>query len=183
MGTVDQIAHDDEKRTDLTRLLMRLDSDPAKAWEQYRSLRCRLVKFFEWNQCTFPEELADEVLDRVARKPAEEEIRDVSEFVIGVARNVRLEGHKKNRRESHIEDWPGGEESLAEPRDREDEIVSGLDHQTRLVTLHQCLDNLKAADRALALDYYSAEDEKQKVHRQKLGRNNDDCSESKSKPA
>ena len=78
MGTVDQIANDDEKRTDLTRLLMRLDSDPAKAWEQYRSLRCRLVKFFEWNQCTFPEELADEVLDRVARKPAEEEIRDVS---------------------------------------------------------------------------------------------------------
>jgi DNA-directed RNA polymerase specialized sigma24 family protein len=168
MGTVDQIAHDDEKRTDLTRLLVRLDSDPAHAWEKYRSLRSRLVKFFGWNQFAFPEELADEVLDRVARKPANEEIRDVAEFVIGVARNVRLEGYKKNRREFHIEDWPGGEESLAEPRDREEEIVSGLDHQARLATLHQCLGNLKPADRALALDYYSAEEEKQKVHRQNL---------------
>lgn len=168
MGTVGQVADDNEKRTDLTCLLVRLDANPANAWEQYRRLRGRLVKFFEWNQCAFPEELADEVLDRVARKPATEEIRDVAEFIIGMARNVRLEGYKKNRRESHIEDWPGGEESLAEPRDREEEIVSGLDHQARLATLRQCLDNLKPADRALALDYYSAEEEKQKVHRQKL---------------
>ncbi len=168
MGTTGEVAEDDDKHTDLTRLLVRLDSDPANAWEKYRSLRGRLVKFFEWNQCGFPEELADEVLDRVARKPVEEEIRDVAEFVIGVARNVRREGYKKNRRESHIEDWPGGKESLAEPRDREEEVVSGLDNQSRLDALRQCLDNLKPTDRALALDYYSAEEEKKKVHRQKL---------------
>lgn len=168
MGTVDQTADGDEKRTDLNRLLVRLHPDPASAWQKYRELRSRLVKFFEWNQCDFPEELADDVLDRVARKPAGEEIRDVSEFVIGVARNVRLEVHKKNLRETHIEDWPGGEESLADPRDREDEIVSGMDHRNRLDFLRQCLDKLKAEDRSLALEYYSASDEKQKVHRQKL---------------
>jgi hypothetical protein len=168
MEPTEQISDDGEKRTDLNRLLQRLDSDPANAWEKYRNLRCRLVKFFEWNQCAFPEELADEVLDRVAKKPTDEEIRDVTEFVIGVARYVRLEGHKRNQRESHIDDRPGGEESLADPRDREQEIVSALDSEIRLDALRQCLDNLKATDRALALDYYSAEDEKQKVHRQKL---------------
>jgi DNA-directed RNA polymerase specialized sigma24 family protein len=168
MGTVGHIANDGERRTDLSRLLLRLDSDAATAWEKYRGLRCRLMKFFEWNQCAFPEELADEVLDRVARKPQEEEIRDVTEFVIGVARNLRLEAYKKSQRETHIEDRPGGQESLADPRDHEQEIVADLDHQNSLACLRECLGNLRSADRTLALDYYSAQDEKQKVHRHKL---------------
>lgn len=170
METVGHIADDGERRTDLRRLLLRLDSDPANAWEKYRGLRGRLMKFFEWNQCGFPEELADEVLDRVARKPEDEEIRDVNEFVIGIARNVRLEAYKKSQRETHIEDRPGGQESVPDPRDHEQEIVADLDHQNSLACLRECLGNLKPADRSMALDYYSAEDEKQKVHRQKLAR-------------
>lgn len=158
----------DKERTDLNRLIRRLDPDTASAWEKYRGLRCRLVKFFEWNQSRFSEELADEVLDRVARKPDEEEIRDVNEFVIGVARNVLREGYKKSQRESQIEVWPGGEVSLAEPRDREEEVVSGLDHQVRLEVLRHCLENLRPEERSLAIDYYSASEEKQKVHRQRL---------------
>jgi DNA-directed RNA polymerase specialized sigma24 family protein len=166
--TTPEIGEHDDNRTDLNRLLVRLDPDPANAWEKYRSLRCRLIKFFEWNQCSFPEELADEALDRVARKPLGEPIRDVTEFVIGVARNLRLEAYKKSQRESHIEDWPGGQESLADPRDREQEIVTDLDHQSRIACLRECLENLRSGDRELALSYYSAQDEKQKVHRQKL---------------
>jgi len=166
--TTPDISEHDDKRTDLNRLLVRLDPDPANAWEKYRGLRSRLVKFFEWNQCSFPEELADEVLDRVARKPQDEEIRDVTEFVIGVARNLRLEAYNKSQRESHIEDWPGGQESLADPRNREQDIIADLDHQSRLACLRECLGNLRSGDRELALDYYSAEEEKQKVHRQKL---------------
>jgi hypothetical protein len=168
MENAPEIGEQGDNRTDLNRLLVRLDSDAASAWEKYRDLRRRLVKFFEWNQCRFSEELADEVLDRVARKPANEEIRDVAEFVIGVARNVRLEAYKKSQREAHIEDWPGGQESLADPRDREREMLAEMDQQIRLVCLRECLENLKTADRALALDYYSAEEEKQKVHRQRL---------------
>jgi DNA-directed RNA polymerase specialized sigma24 family protein len=165
-GTPETREHHD--RADLNRLLMRLDSEPANAWEKYRGLRCRLVRFFEWNQCQSPEELADEVLDRVGRKPPEETIRDVSEFVIGVARNLRLEAYKKSQRETHIEDRPGGQEFLADPRDHEQEIVADLDKQTRLTCLRECLENMNSVDRALALDYYSAQEEKQKVHRQRL---------------
>ena len=157
-----------EDRTDLNCLLARLDSDPANAWEKYNSLRTRLVKFFDWNRCGSSEELADEVLDRVARKPQDEEIRDIHEFVIGVARNIRLEAYKKNQRESHLEDRPGGSEALAGSLDLESEMVADLDLQKNLACLRECLGTMRPADRALALDYYSAEDEKQKVHRQKL---------------
>lgn len=108
-----------DDRTDLNCLLARLDSDPANAWEKYNSLRTRLVKFFDWNRCGSSEELADEVLDRVARKPQDEEIRDIHEFVIGVARNIRLEAYKKSQRESHLEDRPGGSEALAGSLDLE----------------------------------------------------------------
>jgi DNA-directed RNA polymerase specialized sigma24 family protein len=166
--TTPQFSGNDDKPTDLHRLLVRLDPDPANAWEKYRGLRSRLVRFFEWNQCSSPEELADEALDRVARKPQDEEIRNVAEFVIGVARNLCLESYKKSQRETHIEDRPGGQESLADPRDHEREIVADLDHQNSLACLRDCLGNLRSADRALALDYYSAQEEKQKVHRQKL---------------
>jgi DNA-directed RNA polymerase specialized sigma24 family protein len=168
MKSTSETGEHDDRRADLNRLLVRLDSESANAWEKYRSLRFRLVKFFEWNQCAFPEELADEVLDRVAGKPQHEEIRDVTEFVIGVARNLRFEAYKKSRRESYIEDRPGGEESLADPRDHEREMVVELDHQSNLACLRECMGNLRSADRALALDYYSAQDEKQKVHRQKV---------------
>lgn len=163
-----QIAGGSESRADLNRLLIRLDPEPERAWEKYRDLRVRLIKFFEWNQCTFPEELADEVLDRVARKPEEESIRNVAEFVIGVARNVRMEAYKKMLRESHVEDWPEGAEALPETRNREEEIVSSLHQQIRLDALRRCLENLKESDRSMALAYYSAEEEKQRVHRQKL---------------
>lgn len=168
MEITPEVSENDGRRTDLNLLLLRLDSDAARAWEKYRSIRSRLVKFFEWNQCSFPEELADEVLDRVARKPAEEEIRDVSEFVIGVARYLRLEAHKKEQRESHLEDRPGGQDSLADPRDHESELVGRIDQQSSLACLRECLAGLNSADSRLALDYYSAEEEKQKVHRQKL---------------
>lgn len=154
--------------TDLHGLLARLDPNPANAWEKYNSLRTRLVKFFDWNRCGSSEELADEVLDRVSRKPQAEEIRDIHEFVIGVARNIRLEAYKKSQRELHLEDRPGGSESLAASLDLEREMVADLDLQKNLACLRECLGTLRPADRSLAIDYYSAEEEKQKVHRQNL---------------
>jgi DNA-directed RNA polymerase specialized sigma24 family protein len=168
MDPLIHIVDGDEDPTDLNRLLLRLDPVSANAWEKYRGLRDRLVKFFEWNHCTFPQELADEVLDRVARKPPNDEIRNVAEFVIGIARNVRLEAYKRNQREVHVEARVGGLESLPESRDREEEIVAEMDRESNLNTLNQCLRKLKACDRALALDYYSASDEKQKIHRRNL---------------
>ena len=49
-------------------LLLRLGSDRETAGERYLQLRQRLVAVFEYRHCPRPEELADETLDRVARR-------------------------------------------------------------------------------------------------------------------
>jgi RNA polymerase sigma factor (sigma-70 family) len=161
-------SNQDASREEVNRLLLRLDPDVTRAWQHYESIRRRLVKFFEWNQCIGAEDLADEVLDRVAAKPESEDIRDVAHYALGIARYVCLEAYKKMRRESHIEDLTGGEDSLPGTYDQSTEIVERIDHEHRLTCLKGCLDKLMAGDRELVLQYYSAEEEKQKVHRQKL---------------
>jgi DNA-directed RNA polymerase specialized sigma24 family protein len=148
--------------------MRRFDPDFTRAWEKYENVRRRLVKFFEWNQCSGPEDLADDVLDRVAAKPESEDIRDVAHYALGVARYVCMEAHKKMRREAHIEEFEGGEDSLPNTYNQSTDIVERLDHENRLICLKGCLDKLMTGDRELVLQYYSAEEEKQKVHRQKL---------------
>jgi DNA-directed RNA polymerase specialized sigma24 family protein len=153
---------------DMKRLLLRLDPDGARAWEKYEGIRRRLAKFFEWNQCTGPEDLADEVLDRVAAKSDSEEIREVDRYCFGVARFVCLESHKKMQRETHTEDFSGGENALPDARDRSAEIMDRLDQDRRIACLRQCLTRLLPGDRDLVIQYYSAEDEKQKTFRREL---------------
>jgi DNA-directed RNA polymerase specialized sigma24 family protein len=151
-----------------SRLLLRLDRDVGLAWEKYANIRTRLVKFFEWNHCTAAEDLADDVLDRVAAKPDSEEIRDVVHYALGVARFVCLEAHKRMQREANIEAAPGGLDSLPDSHDQFIETVERLDLQSRITCLRGCLAKLMAGERELVLQYYSAEEERQKVHRQKL---------------
>jgi RNA polymerase sigma factor (sigma-70 family) len=150
------------------RLLLRLDPDVKLAWEKYASIRSRLAKFFEWNHCPGAEDLADDVLDRVAAKPESEDIRDVAHYALGVARFVCLEAHKRTQREANIEARAGGLDSLPDRHDQPTEIVEKLDLENRIICLRACLAKLMAGDRELVLQYYSAEEEKQKVHRQKL---------------
>jgi DNA-directed RNA polymerase specialized sigma24 family protein len=153
---------------DFTRLLVRLDPNDMRAWEKYEDIRRRLVKYFEWNQCPGPDELADEVLDRVAAKSNSEEIREVDKYSFGVARFICLEAHKKMLRETHSEDLPGGENALPDPQDQPGEIVGRLYQERRLACLRRCLAALMPDDRDLVLQYYSAEEEKQKTFRRKL---------------
>ena len=76
------------------RLLLRLDADRDRAGEKYEDLRRKLIRYFEWNPRFPVEALADETLDRVARKLATEEIHDLPAFVWAVAKNVRQEEQK-----------------------------------------------------------------------------------------
>jgi RNA polymerase sigma factor (sigma-70 family) len=153
---------------DLTRLLLRLDPDVTRAWEKYEDIRRQLVKFFEWNQCTGAEDLADQVLDRVAAKANSEEIQEVANYCFGVARFVCLEAHKKMQRETHSEDLPGGENALPDAHDQSAEVVDRLYNERRLDCLKQCLAKLLPGDRELVIQYYSAEEEKQKTFRRQL---------------
>ena len=137
----------------LSRLLLRLDPDVAHAWERYADIRRRLAKFFEWNHCVRSEDLADEVLDRVAAKPDSEEIGEVEKYSLGVARFVCLEAHKRERREIYTEDLPGGENALRDAHDQSEEILDRLYQARRLACLRQCLASLTPDNGNLLTQY------------------------------
>ena len=51
-----------------SKLLQYLDADPDQAGRKYERIRHRLIKFFEWRNFHSPEDLADETINRVARR-------------------------------------------------------------------------------------------------------------------
>jgi DNA-directed RNA polymerase specialized sigma24 family protein len=157
-------------RQDLERLLLRLDPDPTRAGEKYEFIWSRLAKFFEWNHCTEPEALADEVFNRVASKLGSEEIREVDQYAIGIARFVCLEAHRKMEHEDHIEDLPGGGNALSNGHDLEEEIVDKINKERRRACLEPCLAKLGPDERKLLLLFYSAGEERQIPFRKKLAR-------------
>jgi len=76
------------------RLLAQLDPDAQRAGEKYQTVQRSLAKFFECRGCATPFELADETLNRVARRLEEGETIYAGEFAsyaYGVARNVLRE--------------------------------------------------------------------------------------------
>ena len=59
------------KQEEFDRLLCWLDPDPERAGLTYEKIRWRLVAILASRGCTSPEELADETIDRVARRVVE----------------------------------------------------------------------------------------------------------------
>src|SRR4030095_7600750 len=79
------------------RLLASLGGDRESAGEHYLETRAKLVRFFEWRGCPFPEDPADETINRVARKLVEgEKILNPDGYCFGVARMLVLEINKES---------------------------------------------------------------------------------------
>lgn len=137
-------------REELEALLKHLDPDREQAGERYEEIRRRLVRLFEWRGCASPEDLADETINRVARRMAEGvELRsaDPYGYFCGVAHLVYKEVLRRSARErTALEsgDW------LPEPAEEpaEDE---------RLDALRQCLGQLSPEQRRLVLLYHQGE--------------------------
>ncbi|MBA2734145.1 MAG: hypothetical protein H0U54_14855 [Acidobacteria bacterium] len=147
----------------LRRFLSLLDEDPARAGEQYEILRRKLVRFFEWRGSATPEELTDETLNRLARKIDEgEAIRNLSDYVGGMARFVWLEALKEQERARGAFEELRAESQYSSPVD-----------SSRVECFESCLEGLLSESRTLILDYYRAErSDKIKLRRQlaeKLG--------------
>jgi len=133
------------------KFLSRLGAEPERAGERYEAVRLALVKFFDWQGAFTPEDLADEVINRVARKIDEgDELRDVAAYCHGVARLVLLEHRKAviNRR-AEVEEI----DSLALPPETAE--TSGTDE--RRDHLEHCLGEMPVESRQLVLRYYQDE--------------------------
>ncbi|MEJ7625129.1 MAG: hypothetical protein WKF34_14145 [Pyrinomonadaceae bacterium] len=143
----------------LNGLLATLDVDPGLAGKEYERLRIRLIRLFEWRGAETPEDLADETLNRTARKIEEGlKIESISNFVGGVARNVLREfyaGRERERKNNadlahHMDDVPTDE-------------VDG-----RVPCFRECLDDLAEEQSQLLIDYYNWTDMPKIRHRQEL---------------
>jgi RNA polymerase sigma factor (sigma-70 family) len=124
-----------------------LDSDSARAGEKYEALRGKLITFFRQRQCTAPEDLADETLNRVIRKSQEEPILNPPAFVLGVARRVAAETYRSKRIEPLEVDA-----AIVPPDPEEDPAAAQLGD-----CMDECIARLIPRERELIIEYYGHE--------------------------
>ena len=130
-------------------LLASLGKDRESAGEHYLETRAKLVRFFEWRGCPFPEDHADETINRVARRLVEgEKILNPAGYYFGVARMLVLEINKESiRQQQALRELPGSTITS----DQSDESEPRIDR------LRQCLQRLSPDSRELILQYYHRE--------------------------
>jgi DNA-directed RNA polymerase specialized sigma24 family protein len=142
------------------RLLVAFDADREIAGRKYLEIRNNLTRFFEWRGCSFPEDHADETINRMAKRVSEgEEILNHSGYAMGVARLLVLEINKGRQRE---------QSALAEIGAAPDVYVPEDDSESRLTCLRSCLQTLSPDNRELILQYYQGEKGEKIQNRKKL---------------
>jgi DNA-directed RNA polymerase specialized sigma24 family protein len=140
-------------------LLTRLDPDPARAWLAHEELRKKLIAYFEHNHHFEAEELAEEVLKRIARRPDLQTLKNVVQFAFGVARNLRKENFRKTSMRAEVLDM----ESIADQRggggSMEEALVNYISAKRKLQCFQRCIENLSAGEREIVRRYYPAEND------------------------
>jgi DNA-directed RNA polymerase specialized sigma24 family protein len=130
------------------RLLAMLHPEREQAAEAYTRLQNRIAGLLQWWGGVDPEGLADECLDRVARKLQEGAAIAPGSFgayVRGVARMVFYESTRRERHDP-LDEVASDRPENGDPNEAERERC--------LASLDRCLDGLAASDRALVLRYY-----------------------------
>src|SRR5258708_39328911 len=130
------------RQEDFDRLLLWLDHDPERAGMIYEKIRWRLIAVLASRGCPMAEELADETIDRVARRVADIQatyVGDQAIYFLGVMNNVHHEYLKRPV-------MPRGLEIVAAADEKE----------TTHLCLDQCLDKLSPHARQMIEQYYAA---------------------------
>ena len=136
-------------------LLLWLDhSDRDRAGKRYEDIRGRLIKIFSSRGCAEPDFLADETINRVARRVdeiAQTYEGDPALYFYGVANKIHLEQLKKQK-----------------PLAKTPVVPSVNDFEQEYVCLEGCIGHLPAGSRDLVLQYYDHEQHAKIVNRQLL---------------
>jgi len=145
------------------RLLAWLDEGTESRGERYLEIRGRLVDYFGRRDCPFPEDLADETLNRVARRLEETgSIDDVvpARYCYIVAKFVFLESLRRPRQvELAAQSAEAGVAQLTSER---------AENERTFACLERCLQSCSIADRALILDYYQTTSGSARENRRQL---------------
>lgn len=145
-------------------ILTWLHPDREVAAEMYLELRHDLSKVFAWRGFSDPEELTDEVFDRVARKV--HDVRptyegDARPYFRAVANNVIKEKRKTLKNSVSLEGIEPPNQQVPESTDEKEELED---------CLQSCLGELSVDKRELILAYYAKEKQEKIDHRSALAK-------------
>ena len=143
------------------RLLNWLDEGADSDGQKYLEMRRRLVAYFARKNCSTPDELADETLNRVARRLEEEGITasdtPPAKYCYIVARFVFMEYLRRAQKEPALLDdvrhQPSGNNFAASEAAAEKEIKEKM-----LNCLEQCTSKLEALNRRIIMRYYTGKE-------------------------
>lgn len=144
------------------RLLAAFASSREEAAVRYESLRLRLVRYFTWERCPFPEERADEAMNRVARRLNEgEAILNIEQYAAGVARLLAKESVTEQiRQQRAYSAWASS---------RAGERNGQPDAEFEAHCLEQCLQEVLTPDeRDFLLEYYQGDRQVRIQSRQRM---------------
>jgi DNA-directed RNA polymerase specialized sigma24 family protein len=143
------------------KLLLSFGDDRDSGGKKYLEIRSNLTRFFEWRGCPFPEDHADETINRIAKRVYEgEEIQNPAGYAMGVARLLVLEILKGRQREQvALNEITTGTSEAYEATD---------DGEDRIECLRHCLSGLSTENRQLITDYYEGEKGDKIQNRKKL---------------
>lgn len=148
------------------RLLAWLDGGTDTQGERYLEIRDRLVRYFARRNCLRPDDLADETLNRVARRLDEAGTIDAvvpAQYCYIVAKFVLLESFRQRTRESEVIDSSESNRRDAFVRDDSVEV-----RERTFACLERCLEKCAPAERQLILDYYRTSTGKASDQRKEL---------------
>jgi DNA-directed RNA polymerase specialized sigma24 family protein len=142
------------------KLLLCLHADRERAGEEYELLRLKLLEYFRSRTCLYAEDLADETLNRLAKKVAEgEEIREVLRYCYGLARWVWVEHSRRpDVNQMSFDDLP------VAPFVLQDSLV----RKEREACFQYCLGELPEKEREMMVEYWDHEDQPHRDARRKM---------------
>lgn len=153
------------------KLLAFLGPDRESASQAYLDLRRALFIFFVARGAANPGEMADETINRVARRLGESAqitTENPSSFVYAVALNVWRESlANPNTPISLSEDDPAAP-TQATPHDLMISSRERIESEARNECLEKCLDQLDSGERELIVSYYRFGDSEKIEYRKKL---------------
>jgi DNA-directed RNA polymerase specialized sigma24 family protein len=137
------------------------DADVERAGEKYELMRAKLVKFFRCRGCRAPFDLADETLNRLARRAEQgEEIRSatLTEYCYGVAHNVLRESLRNPENAfASLETLTPSEHPAENPARLAELQTATRESERRLACLETCAGTLPLETRRLVISYYEEE--------------------------
>src|ERR1051325_826423 len=135
------------------RLLVWLDHGVDSEGQRYLEMRQRLVSYFDRRNCSAPDELADETLNRVARRLEEAEVIESdapARYCYITARFVFMEHLRETKRADHARD----QIKRFHDNDRVLTNEANVEKELRHRCLDACIGKLDSANRAIITRYY-----------------------------